>query len=139
MIRKLWPARQKHDADLVADLDALINDPVKFKLHGKTCEIKPLNTEEFFRFSNAYAKLMNAYDNNTPAKDLVHAYTDLFSGICTNVTEKDVENMTTAQVGALFQLIIETVTGRVNVDQKKTMEKMRSAAQLMSQGSTVQN
>jgi hypothetical protein len=36
--------------------------------------------------------------------------------------------MTQSQVGALFQLIIESVTGKVHVDQKKTLERMRQAA-----------
>lgn len=133
---KLWPTRSKHKAEMVADLDALLDESISFRLHGRDHEIRPISAAEFFKFTNAYAGL-SALGNKSeiPTEQLINAYYEVFSSVCTTISKEDVRQMSIAQVGALFQLIIESVTGRAQVDQKKTLERMMATAQVVSQSS----
>ncbi len=123
-MKKLWPSRtQSKPSEVIADLDALIADPVSFKMHGKTHTIKPVTTKEFMQFTNAYALFWEMKDKETVTPDeLIDRYFDLISPICDSVKREDIANLTQAQVGALFNLVIEVVTAKAHVDtaQKKT-------------------
>jgi hypothetical protein len=121
---------------MVADLDALLDESISFRLHGRDHEIRPISAAEFFKFTNAYAGLSALGNKNEiPTEQLISAYYEVFSSVCGTITKEDVRQMSIAQVGALFQLIIESVTGRAQVDQKKTLEKMMATAQVVSQSS----
>ena len=129
---KLWPTRTKHTAELVADFDAMTTDPVAFKLNGKIHEIKPISTGEFFAYANAYAKLMAMLDEKkltiNPG-ELIERYFELFYSVCPSITIEDIKNSNNAQVAGLYQLIIDTVTGRTHADQKKTHQRMMAMAE----------
>lgn len=132
---KFWPARQKHKAELIADLDALVSLPVSFILHGKEHVIKPVALEEFLKYTNAYAQLWNSQDENKKLSNdqLIEIYENLFSSVCETITKEDIKKMTQAQVGALFQLISDTVTGKTHVDQKKTLQNMMKMGTIANQ------
>lgn len=133
---KFWPTRQKHKAELVADLDALVNDPVAFKVLGKEHIIEPISAVEFFKYTNAYAKLWNLTEGKTITLEgdkLIDAYHELFSAVCKTITRKDIEAMSQAQIGALFQVISDTVTGRYHVDQKKTLKRVMATGIMANQ------
>lgn len=134
---KLWPSRtQKQKSDLVADLDALLDESIGFRLHGKDHDIRPISAKEFFKFTNAYARLSELSETKEiPAEKLIEGYYEVFSSVCDTITLEDVKQMSLAQVGALFQLIIETVSGRAQVDQKKTLQAVMKTAGLAEQAS----
>lgn len=107
-------AQSHSDARVFADLDALIAEPVAFRFNGETHLIKPVSTKEFFKLTNALARLDELRNAKTVKKDeLVEAYSALISGACDTIGRKEVETMTQAQVGALFQLILDCITGKI--------------------------
>lgn len=132
---KFWPARQKHTADLVADLDAMVSEAIAFKLHGKQHIVKPISLEEFLKYTNAYSQIWNSTDEKKKLtnEQFIEMYHQLFSSVCDTITVDDIKKMSQAQVGALFQLISDTVTGKAHVDQKKTLLRAQTAAMNSSQ------
>lgn len=132
---KLWPTRQKHTADLVADLDAMVSEAIAFKLHGKQHIVKPISLEEFLKYTNAYSQIWNSTDEKKKLtnEQFIEMYHQLFSSVCDTITIDDIKRMSQAQVGALFQLISDTVTGKAHVDQKKTLLRAQTAAMNSSQ------
>jgi hypothetical protein len=127
---KLWkskfkPARdQIEGVEVVADLDALMNEPVPFRLAGKVYKIKPLSSGEAFVLWNNLAKVeaLRAKDSIT-FTELLDFYAGLFKSACPEVTREMVEKMSQQQCAALLQLILDTVTGRIFADDKKKAMK----------------
>jgi hypothetical protein len=114
------PAREAAKAVVVADLDKLVSEQTAFRWDGKVHVIKPLATETFFKVCNELSRMQDlAKREALTAKELVDAYSDLFASICDTIHRKDVESMSQAQVGALFQLVIDSVAGKSQVDEKK--------------------
>ena len=117
------PARGKYaddSAPVIADLDALIAEPVNFKWQGKKHTIKPFSQKQFLMAMNSYSKILNATkENKLTYEEQLDLYADLFGQCCDTITRKDVELMTSAQIVALMTLITETVTGKIHGDSKK--------------------
>lgn len=131
MFEKFLPTRQKHQAPKgsaavkVADLDALVSKSITFTLHGKDHKIDPLTVEQFVRFAAAYSDVLKLQDQDvvTP-EQLVEAYYNLVSSVCTTVSKDDIHKMSQQQVAALFQIMVDLHTGRLFGDEKKTLEKV---------------
>ena len=104
-------------AVIVSDLDALIAEPIAFRLQGEVHEIKPVSTVELLKFTNAFARLqaLNESSGTLSVADLVDAYTQVISSVCPTITRAHVEGMTQSQIAALFQLVIESVMGKAHV------------------------
>jgi len=133
---KLWPTRQKYTPQVVADLDAMVSEPFAFKLHGKQRIIKPIQLEEFLKYTNAYAMLWNKAEDGTKKlsdEKLLDIYVALFTSVCDDITKDDIRKMSQAQIGALFQLISDAVTGKAHVDQKKTLQNAMMTGTMASQ------
>lgn len=126
----LRPARPSRidDARVIVDLDRLIAEPVAFRFNGKVHQISAMDTKTFFTLVNEIAKLeaMGRDKDKIDAKELMDAYVRLFKSVCTTISKEDVYNMTFPQIGALFQQVIDCVTGRAYKDdtQKKSPMKM---------------
>ena len=110
-------AKPVSTAAVVSDLDALIAEPIAFRLHGEVHEIKPVSTVELLKFTNAFARLqtLNESSGTLTVADLVDAYTHVIASVCPTITREHVEGMTQSQVAALFQLVIESVMGKAHV------------------------
>lgn len=129
MISKLWPARtMKHPDDPVTDLDAIIAKPVHFQLKGKMHRLEPIVLEDFLKFTNAQASLMRAMsdkETKLSVRELAEKITAVFASVCSTLTVDDVLGMEQAQVAALFQLVMDHVTGQVDFgDGKKKRAKI---------------
>lgn len=118
---KLMPARSAN-IESIADLDAMIVEPVSFKLHGKTHVISPLTTQQFLVLS---AALNNIYqlknDGEVTAQVLIDRYYELMHIASKTITKSDIEKMSQYQVSALFELITQTITGKLFSEKKKTL------------------
>ena len=127
---KLWPTRSKakQDHQPVADLDAIVNDPVYFRYKGKIHTLKPMSLEQFLRFSNAQSRLMDGLkdDVKLTAKELAERYLSVISSVCDTILLDDILEMEQVQVAALYQLVIDLVTGQVGStgDVKKKRERI---------------
>lgn len=125
---KLWPTRSSQvvqDFDVVSDLDELRRTPVAFRFMGRLWIIKPFTTEQFFQFNqscNELDRLSKQKDVSSKDKLLdewVTAYHKVFRIACPELERKHVEQMNTQQLGALYQLIFDCVTGKAHADAEK--------------------
>lgn len=114
------------------DLDALVSESVKFKFKGETHEIKPITVEAFMRFNNAWFDLQYMIEtgdiDETSSMDVS---VNLIKSVCDSLPEDRIrKEMAVAQIGALVQLIIETITGRDTDEEdiKKKVLKFREKA-----------
>lgn len=123
------PTRDENQ--LIADLDALIEESVSFKLHGHYHEIRGISTIEFLKFSEKLAKLNLLRDDTKKitGQELIHSYYEVINSICSTITYEDIEKCTYAQIGALFQIIIDKTTGRLTDDKKKSLINQQIAQQ----------
>lgn len=117
---KLWPARTKSKVDVpVTDLDAIVSESVPFRFQGRIHELKPISLAEYLKFLNAMTEMNAAFQDKeaaTPmtARDLAAKYHAVISAVCDSITLDDVMKMEQAQVAALYQLVIDQVTGQVD-------------------------
>ena len=107
---------QRAVREVVSDLDALVAEPIAFRFAGEVHEIKPVSTLELLRFTNAFAQLqeLNGRSDAITVAELVDAYTSVISSVCPSITRDHVEDMTQAQVAALFQLVMDSVVGKAH-------------------------
>jgi hypothetical protein len=123
---KLWPTRTKQTAP-ITDLDAIVAETVSFKYRGKVHQLKPMSLEQFLKFTNAQSELLASVneDRLLTAKDLAEKYLGVISSVCDTITLDDILAMEQVQVAALYQLVIDLVTGQVDLgDSKKKREKI---------------
>ncbi len=107
-------------ARVIADLDALIAEPVAFRFQGKTHLIKPISTAEFLKFLEASTKIGEVISNKeSKPDDIVGAYYKIVSSVCDSFTLQEVKALTEAQAWALFRVIVETVKGKTYGDPEK--------------------
>lgn len=113
--------KETGSAEIIADLDSIIEKELSFKLHGKIHKINKLSTENFFVIANEFAKiekLIQGKDKVTK-EEFIETYYELFSKACDSLTKKDIEKMSLWQCAQLFQFITDIITGRIFSDEKK--------------------
>lgn len=126
---KMWPARSKASDGPVQDLDAIVAEPVSFRFKGKIHTLKPFSLAEFLKFTNAQSALMNLLkdeDTLISSNDLAKKYLAVIGSVCDSITLEDILAMEQVQVAALYQLVIDMVTGQVQQsDGKKKRQKLQ--------------
>jgi len=133
---KLFTTRQlgqkdvKEEPLIVADLDQIICEPVAFKFGGKAHYLKPVSTKEFLKVTEVFAKMEKlGKENKYTVEELVDVYADLISSLCDTIGKKELLTMSQIQVGALFQLILDHVTGKnLSEEAKKKHQQMAKVA-----------
>lgn len=114
------------ESDVYANLDQLISDPLPFRLHGKVHLLKPVELQEFYSLTNALMKLHALRDDasNINTDQLIDSYFKVINSVCGTITKQDIEQMTQAQIGALYALILEHASGRSHkVDHEELKKK----------------
>lgn len=108
------------EVEVIADLDAMLAQPVAFTLLGKRHIIEPITTQQALVFSNEYVSfqdLMNKDSKLTP-DEIIDGYLRLVSSVVPSIAKSDIENAAESQLQALFVLIIETFTGKIFAEKK---------------------
>ena len=122
MLFSLRPNRDNNkaaQAHVVADIDAIDVKPVAFKWADKIHVLRPITTKEYLKVTETFAKMERlSKEGGYTCDELVDVYAELLASLCDTITRADIMRMTQAQVGAVLQLIIDHVTGRV---EKKKM------------------
>lgn len=114
------------EAVIVSDLDAMVANPIAFRLHGKVHHLRPVTTKEFFAYSNALISLDRLKeDSKISDEEILDTYLRLIQAVCDTIDREDVRKMTHAQAGALIKLIIDHVTGRVHAPEPATEEEQK--------------
>ena len=123
----LRPARGKYassDSPVVADLDALTAEPIHFKFQGNKHTIYPFTQVQFLRVMNRYSDIVNrVQEKKLDREERNQLYADLFGQCCATIGRREVDMMTDPQIGALMQLIIDSVTGRIQGEAGKDQKK----------------
>lgn len=121
----LKPTRsQSASGVIVTDLDALIETPVKFRLHGKDHILNPISTVNFLKVVGKLQELIQLKDDekaveNLKTEDFINRYYGLFSEVCDTITKKDIGLMTHAQLGALISILVEHIQGKTHSEVEK--------------------
>lgn len=121
----LKPTRsQSASGVLVTDLDALIETPVKFRLHGKDHILNPISTINFLKVVSNLQELMELKEDEKAVEkfqteDFINRYYNLFHVVCDTITKKDIGDMTHAQAGALVSIVVEHIQGKTHLDVEK--------------------
>lgn len=116
----------KSQAKVIADLDALISEPIAFKFGGRVHLIQPIQTSEFFVITNKLAKMdLLRAKSEISKEELLKAYEDVICSACKTIKPKDIASMTQTQLAAIFQLILDCLTGKAYIeseDEKKNSQ-----------------
>ena len=127
--QKLMPARTQAlgSARGIADLDAMLVEPVGFKLLGRDHVMRPLSVEQFFRVTTKWAELEAIRaDKEINVEALLDKYHEIISAAVPTVKREDMDKMSMQQIGAVLQLVVETVTGKIfATEEKKTLLSTR--------------
>jgi hypothetical protein len=123
--------RGKEPPKLVADLDAIVQETVSVRLHGRTHTIRPIEVAEFFQLSNALARIrgIEAADKVT-FDQILDAYHGLISSVAPTVTKDDLRKCSHAQIAAFLQVVIDHVTGGLTDEKKKALKAQMLPAAL---------
>lgn len=115
---RLWPEKTEYkpaqllNSEAVTDLDAIISEPIEFRLHGKIHRINPLTTEQFLKVTNEYVNIQSMQKmDSLDSQEVISRYHAFISVACASITREDIEKMTQQQAGALLNLIIGLLTG----------------------------
>jgi hypothetical protein len=124
VMKKLWPARTNKVEGPVADLDAIVSDPVPFKFDGEIHVLKPFSVQDYLRYVNAKIQLETKITGGSITPDqLVESYHAVISAVCSTITIAHIRKMQQVQVAALYQLVIDMVTGQVDTGEDKKKRK----------------
>ncbi len=130
MLGRFLPARFKAkkvlsdmgQSKIVADLDAIKATPVGFYLHGKMFVIRPMSLEKFLESVDSYVDLLSLKEKTeVTAVELIEKYHATFSKMIPELKKSDIENMEQQQVAALYELCMDTITGRIFAGEKKKL------------------
>jgi len=104
------------------DLDTLINDEIRFKLHGKDYLLRNLDVKTFMNFANEVSHVQDLYKKQEVTSDeVLKTYVGLIHSLCDDFNEDIAETMTHSQIAALLQLCLDFTQGRVHTN--KDIEK----------------
>lgn len=113
--------KQKVPTIQVSDLDALVLEPVTVKLHGKDHLLNPVDTITYLKFTNELHKFYNEDIEYTP-DEFVKRVHSMVTPLIPSIAEKDIKECSQTQLGALFNLCLNAVTGKLHTqaaDEKK--------------------
>lgn len=128
---RFWPGRgSKSPAsqEPVTDLDAIVCEPIRFRYEGKIHLLKVVGLDTFLAFSNAQHQLMKAVADDEiklSAADLGKKYLSVIQPLCPTLKLEDIMSMEQVQIAALYQLVIDMISGQVDLG-PGTEKKKRS-------------
>lgn len=120
-VLKKWFKRNE-ETEVFADLDSLVTTRVPFRFNGKAHYIKPLSVVEFAEAVNALAAIDLAIKKETLSNDeVMNAYEGIFKVVIEGQTirRKEIESMNASQVAALYNLVLECIMGKAQVQLEK--------------------
>lgn len=110
------------EVSVVVDLDELTRRHVGFRWKGIIYQIPPLEFETFLRVMNQCAVLDELRTSKKLSEEqLTTAYFQLFvqMQITPAIKRQDIKTMHHTQIAALFNLIVEVIMGKAQVDYEK--------------------
>lgn len=109
------PKKTEKPIVMVADLDRLESHSVGFRLHGKTHIIRPVKVKEFYATIAKLASFAELQKSEKLTDDELNTrYLELIQMLCDTVTLKDIQDCSRPQIAGLFQLIVDSITGKAH-------------------------
>lgn len=109
---------------IFTDLDALKKEDIFFKFMDKRWAIHPMSAINYMVFINAWASVQELLNKKDIEKnEVLSAYTELLKSVCHEWTEKQTKELNQSQAGALLQLVLDCVQGRVQGESSKEKKK----------------
>jgi hypothetical protein len=100
---------------MVADLDRLESHSVGFTLHGKVHIIKPVKVKEFYATIERLASFVSFQQREKLTDAELNAgYLEIMRPLCDTITLKDIEDCSPPQISGLFQIIVDTISGKTH-------------------------
>lgn len=102
---------------LIADLDAIISQPIGFKYLGNQYVIEPLTTESYMDLILAYQNLQfllkrrDEQDGTVTLDQTYEAYYTLMHSVCPTITLSEIKKGKLIQLSAMLGLMIKHITG----------------------------
>lgn len=114
---------------MVADLDALIAEPVGFRFQGKVYRCEPVDTKTFLQLAEVLEEvrqLIKSQGEGLPisSEQIYEAYHRYISAVCPDFTISILKAMTLPQVHGLLNLVIKHVTGQPMAPEDTEKKKM---------------
>lgn len=119
------PISEFKQVTLIADLDALVNERVGFKLNQKTYILKPVTAEDLMEMERARRKLVLMVESRgegviLPQDEIYERYFDFINCVVTpGLTMAEVQALTLTQLNALTNLIFRQLAGDASLFEKK--------------------
>ena len=109
----------------------MVVEPVSIRIFGREHILRPLEVEQFFKITSSWSELDALKNDKTVETNvLLDKYHEIISVALPTIKRADFDKMSISQIGAMMQIVCETVTGKTFGDtEKKTLIPM---AQLRS-------
>lgn len=118
LLKKVFKKSPK--VEIITDLDAILTRTVGFRFNGRIYQIKPLTLEQFALATNALAGIdLLRRETHIDSDQLIDAYANLFEVVCPEIGRKDIQEMGVQRVAALYQLVVEIIVGKAEIEAQK--------------------
>lgn len=127
---KLRPARSQAEAEkpisVIADLDALTEEKVGFKFHGKVYVLRPVTAEEMMNMELARIKLVTMLQAKGDglllnSDEVYERYFELINPIVPDLPYAELRAMSVMVLNSLLSLVMRQLTGDPTLYEKKKM------------------
>lgn len=106
------PWSKKDDAEVVVDLDELLEKPIAVKVMGERHTVRPITTAEFFATTNALARLRALVEKDSiTGKQVSDAYFEVFHPLIPTLTRKTIGEMSPVMQAGLLSTIVSRIGG----------------------------
>jgi hypothetical protein len=105
------------------DLDAILNEPVSFKVVGEIHTLTPPTTEGFYRFIRAMNQLYTLEAESKTPDEIVDIYCSIITPLVPTLTRRAISRMTIQQANSVFNFVVETVIGKSSIDNMPEAQK----------------
>lgn len=119
--------RKQKSITIYQDLDAVLNEPVSFKIVGEVHTLNPPSTEGFYRFIKSMNKLYSLSADSMTPDEIVGIYCEIILPLVPTLSKASISKMTIQQANALFSFVVETILGKrsddFSVEEKKSLNQ----------------
>lgn len=109
---KLKPARPEIDESQITNLDAIIAEDLYFQFKGRLRKIRAITTKELLKVTDAMARISKLqYKGDVSVEEIIGSHYRLITAVCDDITLKEVNSMTPAQIAGLNHMVMTKITG----------------------------
>lgn len=120
--------QEARDAELLCDLDLILEKRVSFKLHGMTHLVDPITTQNFFAFTQGILEFRRT--QHTDEKEMNEHFAKIIRSVCSSVLPHHVANMTLIQKSVLLELLAKRIMGQTDAQVAESQKKKPVATEL---------